>query len=283
MPLNRGTISLEQIDKLDQSIFLDLLNFDNAVLNAEQGDGIALPKFQSTSDIPTNLPEGTIVFILDENKVYFWDGSSPVQLNTSSSQYTDEQAQDAVASLLAGNTNIGLVYDDANNELTISVNGGPGSGLDADTVDGVEASNLGSDRSKIEQTIKFGAEGSRTQSNTYVTITHSDIAIDFSNYRDDNGNLEIRLVGHLSIGDFGDTNTAFARMYRQNAGTAVAGTEISHTTSDENQAAWGFANSGWVDFSNESGRESYQIQLRTSDTSEAPEAVYNSMILQIKT
>lgn len=141
MPLNRGTVSLEQIDKLDQSIFLDLLNFDNAVLNAEQGDGIALPKFQSTSDIPTNLPEGTIVFILDESEVYFWDGSSPVQLNTSS-QYTDEQAQDAIASLLTGNTNIGLVYDDANNELTISVNGGPGSGLDADTVDGVDQIDL---------------------------------------------------------------------------------------------------------------------------------------------
>jgi hypothetical protein len=51
---------------------------------------------------------------------------------------TNEEIQDAVGGIVTS----GLVYDDAAN--TISIPQGSGSGLNADTVDGVEAANLGS-------------------------------------------------------------------------------------------------------------------------------------------
>jgi hypothetical protein len=125
MPLNRGTVSLEQIDKLEQPIFLDLLNFDNAVLNAEQGDGIALPKFQSISDIPTNLPKGTILFVSNKNEVYFWDGSSAVELvnaNTSLSPDVSDNGTTVTNSTtdLNFSTNLGAL-DDGDGTSTIFV------------------------------------------------------------------------------------------------------------------------------------------------------------------
>jgi len=52
--------------------------------------------------------------------------------------FTDERAQDAIGSIIGANLN----YDDANNTLTIVQ--GSGSGLDADTVDGQEASEVSS-------------------------------------------------------------------------------------------------------------------------------------------
>jgi hypothetical protein len=167
--------------------------------------------------------------------------------------------------------------DDGDGTSTIAVEQGSGSGLDADTVDGVQASALQSDRSNIEQTIKFGAAGATTTSSTFVTITDSDIAFDPSNYQDDNGNLEIKIVAHLSHSDFG---TVFLRMFRQNAGTAVAGTEVSHSPTTTGKGAFGFAESPFIDFSNESGFESYQLQLRSDD---GLLCEYNSVLLQMRT
>jgi len=169
--------------------------------------------------------------------------------------------------------------DDGDGTSTISVEQGSGSGLDADTVDGVEASNLGSDRSNIEHSIKFGAEGAETKSSTFATITHSDIVFDPDDYKDDAGNLEIRLVGHMAAGDFSPA-TVEARIFRQNASTPVSGTEISVTSDSTGKDAWGFDKSGFVDFSNESGLESYQIQLKSDGSIDAQ---MNSMLLEMRT
>jgi hypothetical protein len=78
--------------------------------------------------------------------------------------FTDERAQDAVGTILGVN----LSYDDANN--TISIVQGSGSGLDADTVDGVEASDLGSDVSDDGATVT----SSSTDLNFTDNITASD-------------------------------------------------------------------------------------------------------------
>jgi len=51
---------------------------------------------------------------------------------------SDEEIQDAVGNIVTG----GIIYDDSSN--TISISQGSGSGLDADTVDGTEAQDLGS-------------------------------------------------------------------------------------------------------------------------------------------
>jgi len=78
--------------------------------------------------------------------------------------FTDERAQDAVGTILGVN----LSYDDANNTITIVQ--GSGSGLDADTVDGVEASDLGSDVSDDGATVT----SSSTDLNFTDNITASD-------------------------------------------------------------------------------------------------------------
>lgn len=95
MPLNRGSVRIDQVDRVEETIFIDFLNFDNGLLNTEQADGIAIPKFKSTADIPSDLPEGTLVFVTGENRMFFFDGTSAVKLN-SAQQYTDEEARTAV-------------------------------------------------------------------------------------------------------------------------------------------------------------------------------------------
>jgi len=69
---------------------------------------------------------------------------------------------------------------------------------------------------------------------------------------------------------------AFARIFRQNDGTVVSGTQAGGDAGD----VWNFFETGWIDLSSESGNESYQIQLSTGDRGEA---FYNSMVLHIAT
>jgi len=117
-------------------------------------------------------------------------------------------------------------------------------------------------------TLKFGAEGSSTTSTSYVTIADSDIALDMSDYRGPNGALWLKFIAHI----YNDTDgeTTYIQIYRQNAGTAVSGTELSGTG-----AGWTIAESDWVDMSTESGNESYQLQMKVTGGT----GMYNSAIM----
>lgn len=122
----------------------------------------------------------------------------------------------------------------------------------------------------IQTNFKFGSEGSSTTSTSYTTIANSDVAIDFDKIKDRNGSVFVNIVYHLA----GD---ASARIFRQNAGTAVSGTAVSTTASVGN---WSFAESGWIDLSSETGFESYQVQLSSDDGNEV---IYNSIIMLVAT
>lgn len=104
--------------------------------------------------------------------------------------------------------------------------------------------------------LKFGAEGSTTTSTTYVTIADSDIALDpaLFNVAD---KLFVKFIYHIKNDTAGETT--YIQVLRQNAGTVVAGSEVSVVG-----AGWGIVESGWIDFSAESGNESYQVQMKVT-------------------
>jgi hypothetical protein len=113
---------------------------------------------------------------------------------------------------------------------------------------------------KIEVVVKkFGAEGATTTSTTYVVIADSDIAFDPQQLRKamPNQKLYAKFVYH--IGNNG-AYTTYIQVYRQNAGTAVAGSEASKAFS---AAGWAIVSTGWIDFTNET-EESFQLQMKVS-------------------
>jgi hypothetical protein len=120
------------------------------------------------------------------------------------------------------------------------------------------------DNHRVALQNKFGAEGSTTTSGGFTTIAGSDISFSPENYRDDSGQLAIRLHYHVK----GDITI---RIVRQNAGTVVSGTEVSGTFG----SAFGELDTGWVTFG-DSGFESYQIQMRSNDGNDVS---YNSVLL----
>lgn len=147
--------------------------------------------------------------------------------------------------------------------------------LNADTVDGANAEDLspvysdGTTSCYIVGSMQFGAEGSSTTSTTYTTIAGSDITFNPDDWDDSNGDLFIRIFGHLKHSD--TEGTAYCRLYRQNAATTVSGTEISVTKNND----WGADDSGWVSLT-DTGYDSYQLQLRSGD---GQSVRYNSVTL----
>jgi len=113
---------------------------------------------------------------------------------------------------------------------------------------------------KIEVIVKkFGAEGAQTTSLTYVVIADSDIAFDPQALRKamPNQKLYAKFVYH--IGNNG-AYTTYIQVYRQNAGTAVAGSEASYAFT---AAGWAIVSTGWIDFTNEA-QDSFQLQMKVS-------------------
>lgn len=146
---------------------------------------------------------------------------------------------------------------------------------DAEWVDGLHASDIaptyndGTTTAHIVGLERFGAEGTSTTSTTYVTAAGSDISFDPDEFKDSAGNLYVRLKGHLKHG--ATSGTSYCRLYRQNAATAVTGTEIAVTAND----GWGVGDSGWVSLS-DTGFDSYHLQLKSGD---GDTARYNSVLL----
>jgi hypothetical protein len=101
--------------------------------------------------------------------------------------------------------------------------------------------------------LKFGAEGATTTSTTYVTIANSDIALNPALFNI-TGQLFVKFIYHIKNDTSGETT--YIRVLRQNAGTIVAGSEKSVVG-----AGWGIVETEWIDFSGESGAESYQLQM----------------------
>jgi len=118
---------------------------------------------------------------------------------------------------------------------------------------------------------KFGAEGSTTQEISYATIADSDIALNPADYAV-GGKLFVKFIYHIVNSE--SNRTTSIQVYRQNATTAVTGSEQS-TVSDH--SVWQIKETAWIDWSSESGNESYQIQLKTSNA--AGTAEYNSAIM----
>jgi len=116
--------------------------------------------------------------------------------------------------------------------------------------------------------LKFGAEGASTNSTAYVTIANSDISLDPSKYRGLDGKLYLRFIAHIK--NALTTGTTYIVIYRQNKASTVAGTEL------KSAGDWAIVDSGWIDWSTESGYESYQIRLKTTTNGTA---YYNSAIM----
>lgn len=124
---------------------------------------------------------------------------------------------------------------------------------------------------------RFGAEGTTTTATSPNTIAASDLVFNPDDYKDANGDLYIRVIYHLKHAV--DGGTAYARLYRQDAASPVDG---SNANVEDTQASvsvtdrWEHADTGWVELSGDSGFESYQIQLWTSDDQEV---AYNSITI----
>jgi len=166
-------------------------------------------------------------------------------------------------------------------------------GLDADTVDGKHAKDLvkrvyvggggavnhadllnvlpeqhhnqlhasshekgGNDVLGVVIAFKFGAEGATTTSTVYVTIANSDIAFNPALFKL-KATLYVKFIYHIKNDTAGQTT--YIRVLRQNAGTPVAGSEVSVVG-----AGWGIVETAWIDWSGESGNESYQVQMKVS-------------------
>jgi len=123
-------------------------------------------------------------------------------------------------------------------------------------------------------TLKFGAEGATTTSTAYATIADSDVCINPGMFRLD-GQLWMKFVAHLKA----DTGSScWIRVYRQNAGSTVDGTELSVGPN-----GWAKLETDWLDWSNEGanlsggtwGPESYQLQMKV----DGGEGEYNSAIM----
>lgn len=177
-----------------------------------------------------------------------------------------------------GDVNFGAdfnVTDDGDGSATVTLEGTlnpnevvfPGSGTGATSA---LPTSKTSGQYAVQDQLKFGSEGSATTSTSYTTIVHSDIAHDFDKLKDRNGQVYVNFIYHVR----GDVS---ARIYRQNAGTAVTGSAVSGTAGSQ---TWTFQESGWIDFSAETGFESYQVQLRSDDGSEVG---YNSIIMMVAT
>jgi len=166
-------------------------------------------------------------------------------------------------------------------------------GLDADTVDGKHAKDLvkrvyvggggvvdhadllnvlpdqhhnqlhatshekgGNDVLGVVVTFKFGAEGATTTSTVYVTIANSDIAFNPALFKL-KATLYVKFIYHIKNDTAGQT--IYIRVLRQNAGTPVTGSEASAVG-----AGWAIVETAWIDWSSESGNESYQVQMKVT-------------------
>jgi len=114
------------------------------------------------------------------------DGSSATWSTFSSGASVSDDGTQVLASPDDVNYGSNLaVTDDGDGSVTIDASGGGGS---TQTVDGDKT---------LQQVIRFGAEGSSTTSTSFVTIEESDIALDFSDLTDGNGNVYVKLEAHL--------------------------------------------------------------------------------------
>ena len=123
---------------------------------------------------------------------------------------------------------------------------------------------------------RFGAEGSHATAIAYSSIGSSDIALDMSDFKRGT-KLYMRFKIHLKISGGSGSRTVYARIYRQNAASAVTGSEVTATGSP---TSWHFAESSWIDMSAESGDESYQIQLKNENIASA-DVEYNSATMEL--
>ena len=117
---------------------------------------------------------------------------------------------------------------------------------------------------------RFGGAGSTTSSDTYVTIANSDIALDPAIFKLSD-TLYVRFIYHLR--NQTADKIAYIQVYRQDAASAVANSEETVTGT-----TWTVKDTGWLDWSSESGAESYQIQLKTESGGTAE---YNSALMII--
>jgi len=103
---------------------------------------------------------------------------------------------------------------------------------------------------------KFGAEGATTTSTVYVTIANSDIACNPALFKL-KATLYVKFIYHIKNDTSGQAT--YIRVLRQNAGTPVNGSEASAVG-----AGWAIVETAWIDWSSESGNESYQVQMKVT-------------------
>lgn len=119
---------------------------------------------------------------------------------------------------------------------------------------------------------RFGNEQFRTSNTSFEPVAGSNIALDPDQYKDEDGNLYIRLVAQLV--HFGSEGQAFARIRRKNQNTAINGTQVSVTSNDQ----FIITASDWVSISSDSGYEAYQMEIRTGD---GDDVSYNSALMYL--
>ncbi|WP_263787291.1 hypothetical protein [Salinibacter grassmerensis] len=232
-----------------------------------------LDKF-TASDIPaTYMEEGENVSLLN-NDAGFISGYTVTEsdvtqheaaLTVTESQisdlthYTDEEAQDAVNSLLTGGSNVALTYDDAGNSLTIDGTDTTYSAGTLLSLSGTEF-NVNDDLSQYDNTtsgfLSSVSESAVTQHESALTITESqisdlthytstDFGTDFSNKTTDalsegTSNLyytDERVEDHVASVLSGGTNASVTRDDANNAIT-VSSTDTQLTSEEVQDAVY---------------------------------------------
>lgn len=118
--------------------------------------------------------------------------------------------------------------------------------------------------------IRFGGWGG-TDLISYYPVDNSDIAINPADYAF-NGQLYVRFRYHLY--QYAAGKTAYIEVYRQNSPTHdVSGSE--KTTAG---VGWAILKTDWIDWSAESGDESYMIALKADS---GGYAYYNFAVMEL--
>lgn len=122
--------------------------------------------------------------------LYTNSSSEPIQLydNTNDKKIL-EANQSGTVNIPSGNLNVSAGSIEANNGF---VNGSNSTGSNS----GIPNTQISSQHS-VQTTMKFGAEGSTTTSTSYVTVPNSDIAIDFDELKNSDGEIYIKVKYHL--------------------------------------------------------------------------------------
>ena len=227
----------------------------------EQGAVTADVNNQNTTSDVTDTQElsvndGPVISNLVGTNLSVTDGVLNA-VGSDSGGYTDEQAQDAVNTMLSGGTNVALDYDDTNNTLTISASGGSSSQLsDEEVQDIVGGFVAGSGATSVSyddanNTLTISSTDTDTQ------LTDSEVQVAVNNDADHGSTASHNYFSgsHNDLSDVsaGDHHAKTVASDLAGANLTASGGQLDATDTDTNTQAYSLTASGSTTLSSGSG------------------------------